>query len=164
MILSTFYIWLTRRCWCPVVGVGWGGGIVGGSGVIGTSIIVVVVTVLAVLRDNVVLRQVDGIDGAAKPSVRLHLSDIVLAVHPLTLPFTIQKHPLTRRCNLSKMRYTVVKMRQNDWLVFTDNYQSCIDNYILYRSHQPCQILWIVPVYQGVIRVVQSRSMKIEHD
>ena len=162
MILSTFYIWLTRRCWCPVVGVGWGGGIVGGSGVVGASIVVVVDTVLVVLRDDVILRQVDGIDGTAKPGVCLHLPDIVLAVHPLTLPFTIQKHPLTRRCNLSKMRYTVVKMCQDDRLVFTDNYH--VSTTLLYRRHQPSQILRIVPVYQGVIRVVQARSMKIEHD
>ena len=147
MILS-FSIWLTRRWWCAVVGVGWGGGIVGGSGVVGASIVVVVDAVLVVLRDDVVLRQVDGIDGATKPSVCLHLPDIVLAVHLLSLPLTIQKHPLTRRCNLSKFSDILVKMSRKDWLVFTDNYtlpqpstlsntqnSSCIP-----RSHQSSSI------------------------
>ena len=121
MILS-FSIWLTRRWWCAIVGVGWGGGIVGCSGVVGASIVVVVDAVLVVLRDDVILRQVDGIDWTAKPSVCLHLPYIVLAVHLLSLPLTIQKHPLTRRCNLSKMNDILVKMSLKDGLVFTNNY------------------------------------------
>ena len=122
MILVSCNIWLTRRWWCAVVGVGWGGRVVRGSGVVGASIVVVVDAVLIVLRDYVVFRQVDGIDGATKTSVRLHLPDIVLAVHSLTLPLTIQKHPLTRRCNLSKMNDILVKMSLKDGLVFTNNY------------------------------------------
>ena len=97
--------WTCCCCCCCCPGrpiVGWGCWVIRGGRVVGTSIVVGVDFVLVVLRDYVVLRQVDCVDGAAEPSVCLHLLDVVITVHSLSLPFTIQKHPITWGGNLSK--------------------------------------------------------------